>query len=86
METKKSFKQKFRNFKEGRMGRTVDITLGSLLLIYSILFEPYRIIALMIGILAFTAGVFNVCWAAPFIGIPFKGKSNKKNKSKNANG
>ena len=78
METNKSFKQKFRSFKEGRIGRTIDITLGILLFTYAIFFEPYRIVAVIIGIFAFTAGAFNVCWAAPIIGIPFKGNSKYK--------
>lgn len=79
MQTEKSFKKKFQNFKSSKLGRTIDITLGSFLFGYAIFFEPYRIVAVIIGFLAFTAGAFNVCWAAPLIGIPFKGKSNKKN-------
>ena len=79
--TDNSFKQKFRSFKEGRIGRTIDLTLGSSLLVYAIFFQPYRIVALIIGVLAFTAGFFNICWAAPIIGIPFKGKSNTKNRN-----
>ena len=72
-----NLREKFHNFKEGRIGRTIDILLGIVLILYAILFEPYWIIALVIGILAFTAGFFNICWAAPIIGIPFKGKSRK---------
>ena len=77
MITDKNFKTKFQEFKSGKIGRTIDITLGTLLIIYAIFFEPYRIVAVIIGVLAFTAGAFNICWAAPLIGIPFKGKPEK---------
>jgi len=63
-----------KEFKNSKIGRTIDITLGSSLIAYAIFFEPYRIVALIIGVLAFTAGTFNVCWAAPIIGVPFSGK------------
>ena len=78
METNKTFKEKFQDFKSGKLGRTIDITLGILLLAYTVFFEPYRIVAVIIGVFAFTAGAFNVCWAAPIIGIPFKGNSKLK--------
>ncbi len=78
MNTHKNFKTKFQAFKSGKLGRTIDITLGISLIGYAIFFEPYRIVAVIIGFFAFTAGAFNVCWAAPIIGIPFKGNSAEK--------
>lgn len=73
----KKLKQKFRNFKEGRLGRTVDVVLEIALILYVVFFKPYWIIALIIGILAFTAGLFNICWLAPIVGVPFKGETKR---------
>lgn len=66
---------KFARFKSGPPGRTIDTTLGVALIWWgSDLSSPTRILATVIGIFALLAGVLNVCWAAPFIGVPFRGK------------
>ncbi|RMH64490.1 MAG: DUF2892 domain-containing protein [Calditrichaeota bacterium] len=83
MENKNSFRETFQNFKSGKTGRSIDIVLGTLLIGYALFFDSYRIFACIVGFLAFTAGAFNVCWAAPLIGIPFKGKSKAARRNKN---
>jgi hypothetical protein len=66
---------KFARFKSGPIGRTIDTVLGLTLIWwgsdFSSLLKDFSVI---IGILALLAGVLNVCWAAPLIGIPFQGK------------
>jgi len=67
--------QKFYAFKSGPMGRIIDITLGLVLFIVALQLPTLfaKGVVMIIALLAFTAGAFNVCWAAPIIGIPFKG-------------
>lgn len=66
---------KFARFKSGPPGRIIDTILGLALIGWgSDLASPIKVLALVIGILALLAGVLNVCWVAPIIGIPFRGK------------
>ena len=66
---------KFARFKPGPLGRTIDTILGLALIWWgSDLSSLVKVVAVVIGILALLAGVLNVCWAAPIIGIPFRGK------------
>ena len=66
---------KFARFKSGPYGRTIDTVLGLLLIWWgSNLGSLIKDIALIIGIFALLAGVLNVCWVAPIIGITFRGK------------
>ena len=72
---------KFARFKSGPIGRTIDITLGISLIWWGSNFSsPLKDGAFVIGIFALLAGVLNVCWAAPFIGVPFRGKYVPKEK------
>ena len=50
METNKTFKEKFQDFKSGKLGRTIDITLGILLFAYAVFLNP---IALLPSLLVF---------------------------------
>ena len=66
---------KFARFKSGPIGRTIDITLGLTLIWWGSDFSSLvKDLAFIIGIFALLAGVLNVCWAAPIIGVPFRGK------------
>jgi len=66
---------KFARFKSGPLGRTIDTILGLVLIWWGRdLSSLLKDLATVIGILALLAGVLNVCWAAPIIGIPFRGK------------
>ena len=66
---------KFARFKSGPLGRTIDTILGLVLIWWgSDLTSLVQDLAVIIGILALLAGVLNVCWVAPIIGIPFRGK------------
>lgn len=66
---------KFARFKSGLPGRTIDTILGLALIWWGYdLSSLVKDFAVVIGIFALLAGVLNVCWAAPFIGIPFRGK------------
>ncbi|MBI1424240.1 MAG: hypothetical protein GC149_12285 [Gammaproteobacteria bacterium] len=66
---------KFARFKSGPLGRTIDTILGLALIWWgSSLSSLFKDLALVIGIFALLAGVLNVCWVAPIIGIPFRGK------------
>jgi hypothetical protein len=66
---------KFARFKSGPLGRTIDTILGLALICWgSDLSSLLKDIAVVIGIFALLAGVLNVCWVAPIIGIPFRGK------------
>jgi len=69
-------REKFARFKSGVWGRTVDITLGIVLLLFGFwLVGAVRYVVWFFGVFALTAGLFNVCWLAPVIGIPFSGKT-----------
>lgn len=85
--TKDKLRDKFALFKSGFWGRLVDITLGLILLLLGMYFwveddsiTMLTMVLLFIGIFAFSAGAFNVCWAAPIIGIPFRGKDVERKK------
>ena len=66
---------KFLQFKTSPLGRTIDITLGvALLWLGSGLVSLLDYIFVIVGIFAFVAGFFRVCWAAPILGVPFKDK------------
>jgi hypothetical protein len=66
---------KFARFKSGPLGRTIDTILGIALIWWGIDFSSLiKDLAVIFGILALLAGVMNVCWVAPIIGIPFWGK------------
>ena len=66
---------KFARFKSGPIGRAIDTILGlSLILFGSDFSSLVKDLAVIFGILALLAGVLNVCWVAPIIGIPFQGK------------
>lgn len=66
---------KFARFKSGPPGRIIDTILGfSLIWWGSDLSSLVKDVAVVIGIFALIAGVLNVCWVAPIIGIPFWGK------------
>lgn len=66
---------KFARFKSGPLGRTIDTILGLALIWWGSDFTSLiKVLAEVIGILALLAGVLNVCWVAPIIGIPFRGK------------
>lgn len=66
---------KFARFKSGPIGRTLDTILGLALIWWgSGLDSLVKEFALVVGVLAFFAGILNVCWAAPIIGVPFRGK------------
>ena len=66
---------KFARFKSGPYGRTIDTILGLALIWWGSDFSSLvKDLAIIIGILALLAGVLNVCWVAPIIGIPFRGK------------
>ena len=66
---------KFARFKSGLVGRVIDTLLGLALIWWGREFTSlYKDLAVVIGLLALFAGVLNVCWAAPIIGIPFRGK------------
>ncbi|RMD65245.1 hypothetical protein D6833_03240 [Candidatus Parcubacteria bacterium] len=72
-----NIQKKFYAFKSGRLGRAIDITLG--IVLFTIALQLPTLLAkgavMLVALLAFTAGAFNVCWAAPVIGIPFKGNT-----------
>ena len=66
---------KFARFKSGPFGRTIDALLGLALIWWGSDFTSLvKDLAVIIGILALLASVLNVCWVAPIIGIPFRGK------------
>lgn len=66
---------KFARFKSGPIGRTIDTILGLALIWWgSDLDSLAKDLALVVGVFALLAGVLNVCWAAPIIGVPFRGK------------
>jgi hypothetical protein len=66
---------RFARFKSGPPGRTIDTILGLALIWWGSDFSSIvKDIAVVIGIFALLAGVLNVCWVAPIIGIPFRGK------------
>lgn len=66
---------KFARFKSGPFGRTIDTILGLALIWWgSDLSSLLKDLAIIFGTLALLAGVLNVCWVAPIIGIPFRGK------------
>jgi len=66
---------KFTRFKSGPINRTIDTVLGIALIWWGSDFSSIaKDIGFVIGIFALLAGVLNVCWAAPIIGIPFRGK------------
>lgn len=66
---------KFARFKSGPLGRTIDISLGLALIWWgSDMTSFIKVLATIVGAFALLAGVLNVCWVAPFIGIPFRGK------------
>lgn len=65
----------FARFKSGTFGRTIDTILGIALIWWgSDLSSLVKDLAVVIGIFALLAGVLNVCWVEPIIGIPFRGK------------
>ena len=55
MKPSRSFKTKFKEVKSSKIGLTIDITLRSSLIAYAIFFKLNRIVALIIGVLTFTA-------------------------------
>ena len=66
---------KFAQFKSSALGRVIDITLGVVLIWWGSDFaSTMEYITVIIGLFALSAGAFNICWAAPIIGIPFRGK------------
>lgn len=66
---------KFAQFKSGPIGRTIDIILGLGLIWWGRKFSSFvNDFGVAIGVLAFLAGALNLCWAAPILGIPFRGK------------
>jgi len=66
---------KFARFKSGPLARTIDTLLGLALIWWgSHLSTWVEGFASVIGVFALLAGVLNVCWVAPIIGIPFRGK------------
>jgi len=66
---------RFARFKSGPLGRTIDTMLGLALIWWGCeLSSVVKDLAVVIGALALLAGVLNVCWVAPIIGIPFRGK------------
>lgn len=66
---------KFARFKSGPLGRSIDTVLGLALIWWGSEFSSMpKDLAVVIGISALLAGVWNVCWVAPIIGIPFRGK------------
>ena len=66
---------KFARFKSGPLGRSIDTILGLALIWWGSDFSSMvNDLAVVIGIFALLAGVLNVCWVAPIIGIPFRGK------------
>ena len=68
-------KIKFLQFKTSPVGRTIDMILGvALLWLGSGLGSLLDYIFFIVGIFAFVAGAFRVCWAAPILGVPFKDK------------
>ena len=68
-------KSKFARFKSGPLGRSIDAVLGLALIWWGSDFSSMvKDLAFVIGIFALLAGVLNVCWVAPIIGIPFRGK------------
>ena len=72
---------RFARFKSGPIGRSIDTVLGLSLIWWGSDFTSLlKVIAFIIGIFALLAGVLNVCWAAPIIGVPFRGKDVPKKK------
>jgi len=66
---------KYARFKSGPLGRSIDTVLGLALIWWGSDFTSMvKDLAVVFGIFALVAGVLNVCWVAPIIGIPFRGK------------
>ena len=66
---------RFARLKSGPLGRVIDTVLGLTLIWWGIGFSSWvQGLAVVIGVFALLAGVLNVCWAAPIVGIPFRGK------------
>ncbi len=64
----------FARFKASQLGRTIDITLGIVLLWWGFGFTSLaKDIVALVGVFVLLAGVLNVCWLAPILGIPFRG-------------
>ena len=72
---------RFARFKSSPLGRIVDTSLGLLLMGWGLSTSSLvGNLAIVVGVLAFLAGVLNVCWAAPILGIPFRGKDISKDR------
>ena len=66
----------FFRFMAGSAGRVLRIILGLSLIVWGVYFSPdVNWVLIVVGMIPFLAGAFDVCVFAPLFGFPFNGKA-----------